>query len=471
VEFQEDGSMLKIYNTMTRRKQEFEPLEEGVVRLYSCGPTVYDFPHIGNLRTFLVSDILVRYLRRAGYEVRNVMNITDVDDKTIAGAEREGMSLGEFTSRYTEDFFEDLATLRIQPAWEYPRATEHIAAMHEIIAALLEKGHAYENDGSVYFDISSYPRYGRLSGIVPAAENSCAYSRLDADEYELEDARDFVLWKAAREGEPSWDSPWGPGRPGWHIECSAMSREFLGDTLDMHLGGVDLIFPHHENEIAQSEAATGVEFVRYWVHPDHLLVDGEKMSKSKGNFYTLRDLLAMGHDPMAIRHLLMTAHYRRQLNFTLEGLEQSHQALTRLWDFADRLAEVPSDAVGEDLSEMVAGALAKFDAALDDDLNVPAAMASVFELMREVNAALSGGEVGGDSAASVLEFLRDADQVLGIIAHEKGTVDEDIEALMDERERARAAKDYARSDEIRDELLAQGIVIEDTPQGARWRRE
>ena len=284
--------MLKIHNTMTRRKQEFEPLEEGVVRLYSCGPTVYDFPHIGNLRTFLFSDIVARYLRRAGYEVRNVMNITDVDDKTIAGAEREGVSLSEYTSKYTDHFFEDLATLRIQPAWKYPRATDHIAQMQEIVATLIEKGHAYESDGSVYFDISSYPRYGRLSGIVPAAGSSCAYSRLDADEYDLEDARDFVLWKAAREGEPSWDSPWGAGRPGWHIECSAMSRELLGDTLDMHLGAVDLIFPHNENEIAQSEAATGVEFVRYWVHPDHLLVDGEKMSKSKGNFHTLRDLLA-----------------------------------------------------------------------------------------------------------------------------------------------------------------------------------
>ncbi len=463
--------MLKIHNTMTRRKQEFEPLEEGVVRLYSCGPTVYDFPHIGNLRTFLFSDIVARYLRRAGYVVRNVMNITDVDDKTIAGAEREGVSLSEFTSAYTDHFFEDLTTLRIQPAWKYPRATDHIAQMQEIVATLMDKGHAYENDGSVYFDISSYSRYGRLSGIVPEAEAGSDYSRLDADEYELEDARDFVLWKAAREGEPSWDSPWGAGRPGWHIECSAMSRELLGDTLDMHLGAVDLIFPHHENEIAQSEAATGVEFVRYWVHPDHLLVDGEKMSKSKGNFHTLRDLLELGHDPIAIRHLLLTAHYRRQLNFTVEGLEQSHQALTRLWDFADRLAEVPTDAVGEDLGEMVAGALTKFDAALADDLNVPAAMGSVFELMRDVNVALAEGRVGGEGAAAVLALLADADQVLGIIAHDKGTVDEDIEALMAEREVARADKDYARSDEIRDELLAQGIVIEDTPTGARWRRE
>ncbi|MCD6360177.1 MAG: cysteine--tRNA ligase [Armatimonadetes bacterium] len=463
--------MLRIYNTMRRKKQDFEPLEQGVVRMYSCGPTVYDFPHIGNLRTFMFSDILARHLKRSGFEVRNVMNITDVDDKTIAGAEREGVSLREYTDRYTEYFFEDMQTLRIQPAWKYPRATEHIEQMLEMIATLVEKGHAYEHEGSVYFDISSYSRYGLLSGVVPAAGSSCAYSRLDADEYDLEDARDFVLWKAAREGEPSWDSPWGPGRPGWHIECSAMSRAYLGDTLDIHVGAVDLIFPHHENEIAQSEATTGKQFVRYWVHPEHLIVDGEKMSKSKGNFYTLRDLLERGFDPIAVRHLLMSAHYRHQLNFTLEGLEQSQQALTRLWDFADRLEEIPPGTEGDDLSERTAKALADFDAALDDDLNVPAAMAAVFELVRDVNVALAEGKVGDEAAQQVLTFLRDVDRVLGIIEHEKGSLDEEIEALMAEREQARADKDWARADEIRDQLLAQGIIIEDTPQGPRWRRQ
>lgn len=466
--------MLHLYNTMTRRKEEFVPLEPGVVRMYSCGPTVYDFPHIGNLRTFLLSDILARHLRRSGLEVRNVMNITDVDDKTIAGARREGVTLQQYTARYTDYFFEDLQALRIQPAWRYPRATENIPQMQQIIAALLERGHAYVHEGSVYFDISSYPRYGRLSGAVPSAESGRDFSRIDADEYNLEDVRDFALWKAAEPDDPPeavWDSPWGPGRPGWHIECTAMSRRFLGDTLDIHVGGVDLIFPHHENEIAQSEAATGSQFVRYWVHGEHLIVEGEKMSKSKGNFFTLRDLLDRGFDPIAIRYLLMTAHYRHQLNFTLEGLQQSQQALLRLWDFVDRLEEIPAGAPGEDLGSRVQAALAEFNAALDDDLNLPQALAAVFALVRDVNPLLAEGRVGGSAAAEVLTFLCDADRVLGIIEHEKGSLDAEIEALIAQRQQARAAGDYARADQIRDQLRAQGIVIEDTPQGPRWRRE
>lgn len=463
--------MLSIFNTMTRRKEEFQPLQEGLVTLYTCGPTVYDVPHIGNLRTFLWADLLARVLRRRGFEVHNVMNVTDVDDKTIAGAEREGVSLGEYTAKYAKFFFDDLDTLRIEPAWKYPRATEHIAQMIEVVQTLIDKGHAYVQDGSVYFDISSYPQYGRLSGVVPDESASREFGRLESDEYAREDVRDFVLWKAAKPGEPSWDSPWGPGRPGWHIECTAMSIEYLGKTVDMHMGGVDLVFPHHENEIAQSEAATGQEFVRYWIHPEHLIVEGEKMSKSKGNFYTLRELLERGYDPVAVRHLLMTAHYRKQLNFTLEGLEQSAQALARLWDFADRLAEVPADAQGVDLSAQVAAARAKFDAELDDDLNVPGAMAAVFELVREVNPLLAEAQVGAEGARQVLEFLADADSVLGIIAHEKGTVDAEVDALMAERERARAEKNWSRADELRDQLLAQGIVIEDTPTGPRWRRE
>ena len=463
--------MLSIYNTMTRKKQDFEPLEEGVVRIYSCGPTVYDFPHIGNLRTFLFADIVARYLKRSGFTVHNVMNITDVDDKTIRGSQAEGVSLGEYTAKYADFFLQDLDTLRIQPAWQYPRATEHIDQMLEVVEALVEKGHAYEHEGSVYFDISSYPNYGKLSGVVPEEQETREFGRLDQDEYELDDARDFVLWKASKEDEPSWDSPWGPGRPGWHIECSAMSIEYLGNTIDMHLGGVDLIFPHHENEVAQSEAYTGQQFVRHWVHPEHLIVEGEKMSKSKGNFHTLRDLLERGYDPIAIRHLLMSAHYRRQLNFTLEGLDQSQQALSRLWDFADRVAEIPDDASGEGLEDEVAVALKKFNEELDDDLNVPGAMAAVFELMREVNPLLTEAKVGADGARRVLDFLADVDTVLGIIEHDKGSVDEEIEALMAERAQAREEKNWARSDEIRDELLAQGIVIEDTPQGPRWRRE
>ncbi len=463
--------MFRLYDTMKRKKLEFEPLEEGVVRFYACGPTVYDFPHIGNLRTFLFGDLLCRHLRRLGYEVRSVMNITDVDDKTIRGAAEQGITLREYTQSYTEKFFEDLDALRIQRAWKYPRATEHIQEMQDLVAALMERGHAYEHEGSVYFDISSFSRYGMLSGLVPDADSSREYGRLDTDEYEREDVRDFVLWKAAKQGEPSWDSPWGPGRPGWHIECSAMSMKYLGNTLDIHVGGVDLIFPHHENEIAQSEGATGEQFVRYWVHPEHLIVEGEKMSKSLGNFFTLRDLMERGYDPIAIRHQLMTAHYRRQLNFTLEGLEQSQQTLNRLWDFVDRLDEMPEDAEGEDLSEQVAAARSKFDEALNDDVNVPGAMAAVFELMREVNVLMGEGRVGGRGAGQVLEFFEDADSVLGIIAHEKGAVDEEIERLIAERDEARASKDFARADEIREQLLAQGIVLEDSATGTRWRRE
>ena len=463
--------MLKLYNTKHRRKEEFEPLHEGEVYIYSCGPTVYDFPHIGNLRTFVFADIVARYFKRRGIDVHNVMNITDVDDKTIRGSNEEGVSLGEYTQKYTDYFMEDLDTLRVQPAWEYPRATEHIDQMLKVVEGLVEKGHAYEHEGSVYFDISSYPNYGKLSGVVPEEQETREFGRLDQDEYELDDARDFVLWKASKEDEPSWDSPWGPGRPGWHIECTAMSIEYLGNTIDMHLGGVDLIFPHHENEVAQSEAYTGQQFVRHWVHPEHLIVEGEKMSKSKGNFHTLRDLLERGYDAIAIRHLLMSAHYRRQLNFTLEGLDQSQQALSRLWDFADRVAEIPDDASGEGLEDEVAAALKKFNEELDDDLNVPGAMAAVFELMREVNPLLTEAKVGADGARRVLDFLADVDTVLGIIEHDKGSVDEEIEALMAERAQAREEKNWARSDEIRDELLAQGIVIEDTPQGPRWRRE
>ena len=467
--------MLKLHNTKTRRKEQFDPLHEGRVDIYSCGPTVYDVPHIGNLRTFLFADIVARYFKRRGLDVHNVMNITDVDDKTIRGSQDEGVSLGEYTQKYTEYFMEDLEALRIEPAWKYPRATEHIEQMIEVVSGLIEKGHAYEHNGSVYFDISSYPNYGKLSGVVPEEHESREFGRLDSDEYERDDARDFVLWKASKEDEPSWESPWGAGRPGWHIECTAMSIEYLGETIDMHLGAVDLIFPHHENEIAQSEAYTGTEFVRYWVHPEHLIVEGEKMSKSKGNFFTLRDLLDEGYDPIAIRHLLLTAHYRRQLNFTMEGLEQSAQALKRLHDFADRMADVPEDAAGEDLADEVAAALEKFDAALDDDLNVPGAMAAVFGLVREVNPLLAEGAVGGEGARRVLEFFEDADSVLGIIEHDgvaaDETLDEEIDALIEERQAARESGDYARADEIRDELLEQGIVIEDTAQGPRWRRE
>ncbi|MBU0611613.1 MAG: cysteine--tRNA ligase [Armatimonadetes bacterium] len=464
--------MMKLFNSLTQREAEFMPQQPGVVTIYACGPTVYDFPHIGNLRTFLFGDILCRALRRAGLEVREVMNITDVDDKTIARSLREGVSLQEYTQRYTDYFLEDLKTLRIEPAWKYPKATEHIPQMIQIVQALMDKGHAYVSEGSVYFKLDSFPRYGKLSGLTAEQRGAERLSRLDADEYDRENAQDFVLWKAAREGEPSWDSPWGPGRPGWHIECSAMSMEYLGETLDIHVGGVDLLFPHHENEIAQSEAATGKPFVRWWMHGEHLLVDGLKMAKSLGNFYTLRDLLDRGIDPMAVRHQLLTAHYRHQLNFTVEGLEQSTQALKRLWDFVDRLAELqPAEEGNALVASAVARAQESFGAALDDDLNVPGAMGSVFELMREVNTPLQEGHLDAANVAAIQGFLEDADSVLGFIAHERQALDGDIEALIGERNQARRDRNFARADEIRDQLLADGIVLEDGPQGTRWRRE
>lgn len=463
---------MQIFNSQTRHKETFEPLEQGIVRLYACGPTVYDFPTVGNLRTFLFGDVLCRTLRHKGFEVRQVMNITDVDDKTIARSMREGISLQEYTSQYTEHFLEDLQTLRILPAWKYPRATDHIPQMLQIITTLLEKEHAYVREGSVYFDLSSFDKYGKLSGVKPQpGGDSGNYGRLDADEYDRDTIEDFVLWKAAREGEPSWESPWGPGRPGWHIECTAMSMEYLGTTLDIHLGGVDLLFPHHENEIAQSEAATGAPFVRYWVHAEHLLVDGQKMSKSLGNFYTLRDLLYLGYQPMAIRHQLLTAHYRHQLNFTLEGVEQSTQALERLWDFMDRLQESnPTGAHDVVLSETVAQGHQDFEAALDDDLNIPGAMAAVFEVVKAANPLLASGDLDGENRDQILSFLHSADEVLGFIAHDKGVLDEEVEALIAERLNARRNRDFARADEIRDQLASQGIILEDGPQGTRWRR-
>ncbi len=469
--------MLELYNTATRQQQPFEPADGKTARVYSCGPTVYDFPHIGNLRTFVLSDILCRYLAFKGWKVHHVMNITDVDDKTINGALTQGVSLSEYTQQYTEYFFEDLKTLNIQLAWKYPRATEHISQMQALIQTLLDKGHAYERDGSVYFDISSFPDYGKLSGVHAPGMTQCSFSRLD-DEYDREEVGDFVLWKAAKPDEPFWDSPWGPGRPGWHIECSAMSMEYLGPTLDIHTGAVDLIFPHHENEIAQSEAATGQQFVRFWVHGEHLIVDGEKMSKSLGNFYTLRDLVEQGHRPQAIRHQLLTAHYRQQLNFTLEGLEQSERAMQRLNTFIERLPRLPlPKGSSAEAIQLIEEAHSKFEQVMDDDLNVPGALGVVFDLIKDINTLIDAGELRDRDRTAVLNFLEQADSVLGLMteqleaAKSEPVLAEEIEALIAERAQARANKDFARADEIRDQLAAEGIILEDTPQGTIWRRK
>lgn len=473
---------LRFYNTLTRSTEEFHPIEPGTVRMYACGPTVYQLPHIGNYRTFLFNDLLHRYLEWKGYRVKFVMNLTDVDDKTIDGALRQGVSLETFTEPVIRGFFDDLDALGIRRADVYPRATRHIDAMVEIIRRLIDRGHAYvAGDGSVYYDISSFAEYGKLSRVDLSQVRRG--ERVAADEYEKGDIRDFALWKAAKDVDrqvgAAWDTPWGLGRPGWHIECSAMSMAELGESFDIHTGGEDLIFPHHEDEIAQSEGATGKPFVRYWLHVKHLLVNGEKMSKSKGNVYSLRDLTGQGHSVAAIRYLLLSAHYRHELNFTFDGLEHAQAAIRRMLDFDDRLERTPTsdDAPASGLQEVAAAGLRAFEDALDDDLDMPGALAAVFNFIRESNAAL-------DRAAAVLpadlQAARHAldrfDDVLGVLALARAaaSVDEEfaawVEARLQERQAARARRDFATADAIRDELVRAGVVIEDTPHGPRWKR-
>ncbi|HET9481885.1 MAG TPA: cysteine--tRNA ligase [Candidatus Polarisedimenticolia bacterium] len=459
------GGPIRFFNTMTRRLETLTPLTPGRVRMYTCGPTVYDYSHIGNFRTYVWEDTLRRFLKHRGLEVTQVMNITDVEDKIIRDATSAGVGIDDFTARYIDAFFEDLDTLNIERAEVYPRATRHIAEMEALCRRLLDKGHAYESGASIYFKIATFPTYGKLShidmsGIKPGA-------RVEADEYEKEDVRDFVLWKARKEGEPSWTTGLGEGRPGWHLECSAMSMKYLGESFDIHTGAVDNIFPHHENEIAQSEAATGRPFVRMWLHSEHLIVDGEKMSKSKGNFFTLRDLLDRGLDARAVRYFLQSAHYRKQLNFTLEGVAQAAAALDRLEDFTDRLSREPQGTHGL-LARPIEEATGRFEAALADDLNVPEALGSVFELLREANAAFDRGEGPAAERASLADFFGKVRYVLGIRARALDLTSE-VEAMIGMREEARRARDFAKADRIRRELLDLGIVLEDTPQGVRWK--
>jgi len=460
---------LKLFNTYSRRKENFVPLKAGEVRMYTCGPTVYDFVHIGNLRTFVFEDLLRRSLEFVGYKVIQVMNLTDVEDKIIRASRERGVSIFEYTEPYIRAFFEDIQSLNIEPAEYYPKATEHIPQMIALIEKLLEKGFAYRLGDSVYFDISKFPKYGRLSRIKTGNR---AFSRLDADEYEKLEVGDFVLWKGKKEGEPSWESPFGPGRPGWHIECSAMSMHYLGPTLDIHTGGIDNMFPHHENEIAQSEAATGQTFVRYWLHAQHLLVNGERMAKSKGNFYTLRDLRKMGYPYKAIRLLLLSTHYRNPLNFTFEALKQAEKNLDRMLDFYHRLKEYQG---GEGASEtQIEGLIARkkdeFSQALADDLNISGAISAVFSLMHEINPLLVKGTLSKDEANSVLKVMEEFDRVLGIL-EEKENLEDWVMSLIKEREKAREKRDFATADRIRTELLERGIILEDTPQGTRWRKK
>jgi cysteinyl-tRNA synthetase len=466
---------VRFFNTLGRRLEPFAPLAAGRAGIYTCGPTVYNHVHIGNLRTFLFEDLLCRSLRFLGYDVLQVMNLTDVDDKTIRGAQEGRVELDAFTEPYIESFFADLAALNVVPAAHYPRATEHIAGMIGIVERLVEKGYAYVSDGSVWFRLAADDDYGKLSGFRP--DEARVGERVAADEYETEDVRDFVLWKGAKPGEPSWPSPWGPGRPGWHIECSAMSAAFLGPTFDIHCGGVDNLFPHHENEVAQSESANGVPFVRTWLHSEHLIVDGQKMSKSLGNFYTLKDLLARGVSPRAIRYALISVHYRQKLNFTFEGLEAAKAALTRVDDFVFRVRGATESASGsERLRTRVDTFLDAFAAALADDLNVSGALASLFELVRDVNTAIDAGGFAAGDKAHVLGALERADVALGVIfmpwgAGPGGPEESEIDALVEARNAARKARDFAESDRIRDELAARGIVLEDSAQGTRWKRK
>lgn len=463
---------LKLYNTLTKRIEAFEPLNPPEVRMYTCGPTVYDFVHIGNFRTFMFQDIVRRYLLYKGFRLRHVMNITDVEDKIIANARKQGVPIDEYTRKYEEGFLEDMATLKIQRPEVMPRATEHIESMLELVRRLHERGLTYQGDGSTYYRIAEFPEYGKLSGLDAARRDEGRTDRVDEDEYTKENPRDFVLWKAHREGEASWDSAFGPGRPGWHLECSAMSMEYLGDSFDIHCGGVDLIFPHHENEIAQSEGATGKSFVRYWLHGAHLIVDGQKMSKSLGNFYTLRDLLNRGCDPVALRYLLFSVHYRKQLNFTFEGIEQAESALRRANDFLLRVREIGDEESGDrDFPARVEEARRQFEEAMDDDLNTSAALAALFELIRDGNVALEEGRVDATGRDRILDFFRGANRVFDVFQVEGERLeDEEILRLIEEREKARRDRDFRRADEIRDQLMTRGIQLEDTREGTRWKR-
>jgi len=463
---------LKLYNTMSRKLETFESLDENHVRFYTCGPTVYDFAHIGNLRTFLFEDILKRTLQLFGYRTTQVMNLTDVDDKTIRRSAEEGLSLRQYTDRYIEAFFEDLETLNIQRAEHYPRATDYIDHMADLVHRLEEKGHTYASGGSIYYSISTFPEYGKLSGV--RVEQNLSGARIDSDEYEKEDARDFVLWKATAPGEPTWNTSLGPGRPGWHLECSAMSMALLGESFDIHTGAVDNIFPHHENEIAQSEGATGKPFARYWLHAEHLIVEGEKMAKSKGNFFTLRDLLDRGHDRTVLRYLLISVPYRQKLNFTFDGLHAASQALERISNTLRRLRNTPAASGPGDLdSTEIEEFRREFRSALGDDLNTARAIGALHVLVRKINTALDGAGISAGTRALLDEAFTEADSVLAVMPrNNQGTADEDaeIQALVDRRSAARAARDFAQADAIRDELAGRGIVIEDTPHGPVWHR-
>ena len=462
---------MRFFNTLNRSLEEFREIEKGKIGLYTCGPTVYDFPHIGNYRSYVFEDLVKRFFLFLGLRVKHVMNITDIDDKTIRKANETGEPLEQVTRKYIDAFHADLRTLNILPADVYPRATEHIPDMLKLISVLLEKGFAYEKDGSVYFSIERFKGYGRLANLDRASLKLGAAAAADADEYEKEAIQDFVLWKGKKPGEPSWPAPFGEGRPGWHIECSAMSMKYLGPHFDIHMGGVDNIFPHHENEIAQSECANGETFVNYWLHCQHLIVDNKKMSKSLGNFYTLNDLLLRGFDPMVVRYLLISTHYRKLLNFTLENLEMAAQALGRVKNFVFSLKNVQAEGkIDPELSALIEASLGEFSRNMDDDFNVSGALGVMFDLIHELNPRMNA--LNREQAAAVLSYIEKLNSVLGILERgDSGPLAADIEEKIALREKARKEKDFARADDIRADLKKQGIVLMDTPGGVKWKKE
>jgi len=476
-------SQILLHNTLTNALEPLVPVHPGEVRIYTCGPTVYASAHIGNFRTFMFQDVLRRFLRSQGYRVLQVMNVTDVDDRIIQSAAAAGIGIREYTDKYIQAFLEDIDALHIEMPEELVRATDHIEDMVALIEKLQQKGLTYTSDGSIYFRIAKFPAYGKLSKIDVAGIQAGA--RVDVDQYEKENARDFALWKAPKPGEHFWETRIGPGRPGWHIECSAMSMKYLGDTLDIHTGGVDLAFPHHENEIAQSEAATGKQFVRTWLHAEHLIIEGQKMSKSLGNFYTLRDLFAKGHKPSTIRFLLLSVPYRRQLNFTEDGLTQARNSTERLRNFVVRLktAQFAAGSSAE-IVKRIEQAENDFDAALADDINTAAALASVFDLVRDINTAMDRGAFLQQDAPRAIAAMEKFDNVLAVLvddddekllklgfgASKQRISSEQVEALIEERNAAKKRRDFKRSDEIRQKLTDSGILVEDTKDGSvRWK--
>ncbi len=465
--------MLKLYNTLTRKKEEFKPMKGKLIGMYTCGPTVYDFAHIGNFRAYVVADLLQRYLKYKGFKVKWVMNLTDVDDKTITGAKKEGISLDKYTKRYKKAFSNDLKSLNIEEAYKYPEATKNIKEMVRLVKKLLKKDLAYKKDDSVYFDISKFKDYGKfaqvdLSGIKLGAS-------LDLDEYEKDEAQDFVLWKKYKKDEPNWDTEVGKGRPGWHLECSVMSTKYLGQPFDIHTGGIDLIFPHHQNEIAQSEGAEDKKFVNYWIHNEFLLVEGQKMAKSLGNIYTLKDLLKKGFNPINLRYLYLTGHYRDKLNFTFKGLEAVKNTLDGLYNFVQRILEIDKDQkLNKKVEQLIRKTKVDFEKFMDDDLNTPKALSSIFEMIKTINK-IGIENLENKDVDLIYNTLLDFDRVLGlnlknvltIRVKEKVTIKDEVGIKIKEREEARNKGNFKKADKIRANLLKQGIELEDTPTGTR----